>query len=125
LFDSDLVPSAASRFKEAITDYERLNRKTWLLQKKFQIAKPYQLVSSNEIQGIFKDGGWHVFRTRFPDSGGYLAMSAVGFNEEKTLAIVYTGSTCGSLCGRWGYHLLEKVDGKWREVPGVRCRTIS
>ena len=120
-----LFPSAASQFKDAIADYNRLNRKTWLLQKNFQIGKPYEIVPSDTLKAIFKEGGWDGFYKHYPDSGGYLTMSAVGFNKEKTRAIVYTGSSCGSLCGRWGFHILEKVDGKWKEAPGVRCRTVS
>jgi hypothetical protein len=120
-----LFPSAASQFKDAIADYNRLNRKTWLLQKDFQIGKPYEIVPSDTLKAIFKEGGWDGFHKRYPDSGGYLIMSAVGLNREKTRAIVYTGSSCGNLCGRWGFHILEKVDGKWKEVPGVGCRTVS
>lgn len=62
---------------------------------------------------------------RYPGSGGILPMSSVGFNKEKTCAIVYFGSSCGSLCGAWSFHLLEKVNGKWREIPGVTCHTGS
>ena len=52
-------------------------------------------------------------------------MSAVGFNEDKTLAVVYSGSTCGGECGRWSLHLFEKIDGKWKSLPGVTCVTVS
>ena len=52
-------------------------------------------------------------------------MSAVGFNKETTLAVVYTGSSCGGLCGSWSFHLLEKTDGKWKEAPGVTCSMVS
>ena len=34
------------------------------------------------------------FFRRYPDSGGYIIVSAVGFNKEMTRAIVYTGSSC-------------------------------
>ncbi|HEY6765907.1 MAG TPA: hypothetical protein VI386_14175 [Candidatus Sulfotelmatobacter sp.] len=62
---------------------------------------------------------------RNPNSGGYIILSAVGFNKEKTEAFVYSGSSCGSLCGHWGFHLLEKIDGNWKKVPGVSCVTVS
>jgi hypothetical protein len=84
------------------------------------------MVGANEIDAAFQTGkGWDEFHARHPDSGGYFVMSTVGFNRDKTLAVVYTGSTCGGLCGRWALHLLQKIDGKWKTVSGVRCVTVS
>jgi hypothetical protein len=119
-----VTPEAARRFKDAIADYN-LNRKQGLLKRQFQIEKSYEIVSSDTIGALFKDGGWDSFYKRYPDSGGYIIMSAVGFNKEKTRAIVYTGSSCGDLCGSWSFHLLEKIDGNWKEVPGVSCSLVS
>lgn len=123
--ESCLTPDAASRFREAIADYKRINSKPWLLQRKFQIEKPYEIVSSDDIGVAFGDGGWKGFHKRWPNSGGYIVMSAVGFSKEKTQAIVYTVSGCGGSCGRWRFHLLEKIDGKWNEVRGVTCFKMS
>ncbi len=123
--ESCLTPEAANRFKDAIADYERVNRKAWILQRQFEIEKNYELVTAETIKVVFKEGSWDAFYKRYPGSGGYLTVSAVGFNENKTLAVVQAGSSCGGLCGRWGFHLLEKMDGKWRPVPGVTCVTMS
>jgi len=122
-----LTTEAAERFKDAIANFEEENRKPVLLQRQFQIDKPYELVSAEAINVYFKDdgGGWDGFYRRYPDSGGYIVLSAVGFGKDKTTAIVYTGSGCGGLCGRWGLHLLEKVGGKWKAVRGVTCVTVS
>ena len=121
-----VTPEAGSQFKDAIADYNRLNkRKTWLLQREFQLDKPYEIVSSSTINVLFKEGGWRVFYKRYPDSGGYIIMSAVSFNKQKTRAMVYTGSSCGLRCGRWGLHLFDKVHGKWKEVLGVTCNMMS
>ena len=120
-----VTPEAGSQFKDAIADYNRLNNKTWLLQREFQLDKPYEIVSSNTIDALFKEGSWEGFYKRYPDSGGYIIMSAVGFNKEKTRAMVYMGSSCGLRCGRWGLHLFEKVHSKWKEVPGVTCNMMS
>jgi len=120
-----LTPEAATKFKDAVADYDRANSKPWLLQHQFQIEKPYELVSSQSIETLFKQHDWEGFYKRYPDSGGFLTLSAVGFNQDKTRAIVYTGSACGNLCGRWAWHLVEKVDGKWKEAPGVSCLTVS
>jgi hypothetical protein len=121
-----VTPQTAIRFKDAIADYNRLNRKKqWLLRRQFEIEKSYEVVSSDAIGVLFQDGGWDSFYKRYPDSGGYIIMSAVGFNKERTRAIVYMGSSCGVLCGSWRFHLLEKIDGNWKEVPGVSCSMVS
>jgi hypothetical protein len=121
-----VTPQKAIRFKDAIADYNRLNRKKqWLLRRQFAIEKSYEVVSSDAIGVLLQDGGWDSFYNRYPDSGGYIIMSAVGFNKERTRAIVYMGSSCGVLCGSWRFHLLEKIDGDWKEVSGVTCSTVS
>jgi hypothetical protein len=121
--ESCIAPEAASRFQDAIADYKRVNSMQWLLQRRFQIEKPYEILSSDAIGVSAK--GWDSFYKRYPRSGGYIVMSAVDFNKEKTRAILYTGSACGGLCGRWGFHLLEKKDGKWTKASGIRCVTMS
>jgi len=57
-------------------------------------------VSSDAIRALLKSDGWDGFYKRFQDSGGFIIVSAVGFNADKTQAIVYSGSSCGMLCGR-------------------------
>jgi len=126
-YSSCLAVEAAKKFKDAISDFDRLGRKSWLLQRKFEISKPYTLVGADTINQLFHQlpGGWETFYKLYPGSGGYLVMSPVGFNKDKTLAIVYTGSACGGLCGSWRFHLLEKVQGTWKEAPGVICSLVS
>lgn len=122
--ESCIAPEAVSPFKDAIADYRRVNSERWLLQRRFEIEKPYEIVSSDDI-GVSSPNYWKNFYKRYPGSGGFVIMSAVGFNHEKTRAIVYTGSSCGGLCGLWRFHLLEKKDGKWTVIPGIRCVTMS
>ncbi|MFZ0864789.1 MAG: hypothetical protein WCA27_07555 [Candidatus Sulfotelmatobacter sp.] len=114
-----LDPEGARRFKYAASDYERARTKKRLLQRQFKIDKPYEIVDSKTI------ARFEASDQPRPKSGGHIFMSPVGFNREKTLAVVYTGSICGGLCGRSKFHLLEKVHGQWREVSGVTCVTVS
>lgn len=120
-----LSPDAAVKFKEAIEDYRLQNKNKWLLQRHFESNKPYEIVNSGTIKTVFDEGGWQKYYDRHPGSGGFIIMSVVGFNKDKTLAVLYSGSSCGSLCGSWSFHLLKKVDGKWTIVPGVQCFTVS
>ena len=64
----------------------------------------------------------------YRDSGGFMVVSAVGFNASKERAMVYMSHSCGLLCGGGSYHLLEQVDGAWREanLPTVwNCSWVS
>ena len=115
----------------AIANYKKENGRKWLLQRQFETAKPYEMVSSEEIDTIFKtegSAGWKTFYERHPDSGGFIELSAVGFNASKTVAVVYAGHSCGSLCGGGTFHILQKVDGKWiplRLKGGTSCAWAS
>ena len=120
-----LTKEAAKKFKDAVTNFARVNRKNWALQRHFEIKKPYDLVSEDTIRAVLVEGDWDNFYKRYSGSGGYITFSAVGFNPDKTQAIVYSGSQCGNLCGRWSFHLLEKVGGKWKQANGVTCETVS
>ena len=122
--ESCFTAEADAKFHDALQDYSRVNRRKWLLQRQFQTDKPYEIVNSATIR-VSPPGDWESFYNRYPESGGFIIMSAVGFNKEKTQAVVYTGTSCGVLCGRWTFHLLEKVEGSWKSVPGVRCMTVS
>lgn len=122
-----LTPEAASEFKDAITDYDRLNHKQWLLQKKFALSRPYELMDPRTMDTMFRQkDGWDQFARRFPNSDGIYDLSAVGFNQDKTRAIVYFGKGCGWLCGSWDFHLLRKISGEWKDsTTGVMCHTVS
>jgi hypothetical protein len=43
-------------------------------------------------------------------------LSRVGFDADRTRALVYRGQMCGPLCGSGEYVLLEKRSGVWRIV---------
>lgn len=100
-------------------DYERARARKWLLERQFKIEKPYEIVDTKTIARL------EASDQPRPKSGGHIFLSPVGFNRGKTLAIVYTGSICGGLCGHAQFHLLEKVQGQWKEVPAETCVVSS
>ena len=112
-----MTESAAKRFAGALVAFNRLQQTKWLLQPRFQLDKPYKLIGPEVIRTLPSQ----------PEStaASYVEMSTVGFNQDRTRAVVFMGSPCGGLCGSWSYHLLEKVQGKWKEVPGVNCSIAS
>jgi hypothetical protein len=111
----------------AISDYVELNKRPWLLQSRFDIEKPYLLITPEEFKSAFAQGNWEAFYRQYPDSGGYIELSAVGFNSDKTVAVVYMGHDCGMRCGGGEFHVLQKKDGKWVPLAwkGMSCSWVS
>ena len=110
------------------------NTGTRTIRAGFNLGISYVVVPSVEIQSALRSGadalnfGWDGFYKRYPDSGGFLTVSAVGFDRLKQRAMVYMAHSCGSLCGGGTHHLLEKVEGVWREahVAGLsQCAWVS
>jgi hypothetical protein len=113
----------AKQFDPIFKSFEQANREPSLLQYHFAIQKSYQIVASAELDSAFRrralnagDDGWEGFRQSFPDSSGYVILSAVGFNSDKTIGLVYVDYRCGGLCGSSSYYILEKRNGRWVRV---------
>jgi hypothetical protein len=111
----------------AISNYVRSNAKPSLLQQRIKVGVPYRLIMADELRSTIQTAGWEGFYQRYPDSGGWMELSAVGFNVNKTVAVVYMGHHCGPLCGGGGFHVLEKKDGKWVALDwkGSSCAWAS
>ena len=56
---------------------------------------------------------WETFYKNYPNNGGLIFFSQVGFNNNHDQAMVYVSRACGGLCGGGGYILLGKTNGKW------------
>jgi len=117
-------PSLETDWKTTVDAYRAANASVRFVREGFPLGLPYVVATKAEIDAAFHDDsvkpglglGWDGFYKRYPDSGGFLVVSAVGFNAEKTRAMAYIGHSCGSLCGGGTHHLLENVQGTWREV---------
>jgi hypothetical protein len=107
-------------FEGIFKSFEGANRQSLLLENQLAVHKPYQLVDSAELEAAFRGttqtvhrDGWEGFRQSFPNSNGYLILSAVGFNAEKTIAVVFVDYRCGGLCGTARYYILQKREKEW------------
>jgi hypothetical protein len=90
----------------------------------------YELASREDLQAFFKPGGggWKGLAERYSDSASsYIVLSPVAFNAGKTIAVVYMGHSCGSLCGGGTFYVLEKKDSIWRNMRwrGTSCAWAS
>jgi hypothetical protein len=118
----------------AISEYVKLNEKPHRLLRAFDNRIQLNLLTAGELKSVFEQGakgdvmgGWNNFYRLYPNSGGYITLSAVGFNEDKTVAVVYMGHHCGIMCAEGNFHVLEKKDGKWQPLKwnGNWCSWIS
>jgi len=113
-----------SALKAALEQYNSVNKDTWKLQGKLSFGRQFDLISLDEIRSMFREGigrGWERFGKRYPDSSGFVELSAVGFNEDKSVAVVYMGYYCGGLCGSGGVKFMKKKDGHWLHMSEREC----
>jgi hypothetical protein len=109
-----------ANFDSIFKSFDQTNKQSLFLENHFTFHKSYQLVRSAELHTAFhrtvpgvRGDGWEGFRQNFPNSAGYLIFSAVGFNPEKTIAVVFVDYRCGGLCGSARYFILQKRDKDW------------
>ncbi|MFN8579370.1 MAG: hypothetical protein U0163_00125 [Gemmatimonadaceae bacterium] len=128
-------PPMEAEWKPVLEGFRLANAETHTFSADHAIGLPYQLVSASTIAtsldrpipNLVSDG-WQSFWQRYPKSGGYLQLSAVGFDALRRRAMVYVAHHCGGLCGGGMHHLFERDGAIWREVDpaGLRqCRWIS
>ena len=111
----------------AIEDLLLKNKTKWRLRKQFDIETPYKLVSSEQILELIKTQGWAGFNKAYPDSGAFIDLSAVGFNLDKSIAVLHKGGWCGELCGEGAYYVMQKKQGKWVPLDqwAIGCSWVS
>ena len=112
-----------AKVEPAIANYVKLNERKWLLQPMLSFATPYQFLETLRFDGLISQGRYDEYYRQYPESGGLIEFSAVGFNMDKTVAVVYMGHSCGPLCGGGSFHVLEKIEGNWKEFEwtGSSC----
>jgi hypothetical protein len=121
--------SSDPRAAEAVSDFSVRNAQPLSLnQNSLKFGRTMQFVSQPELQAVFAKGvgqGWKSFRAKYPNLHGYQEVSAVGFNSDKTFAILYSAVHCGEVCGVGGFTTLRKTQGAWRRDPTRSCSWIS
>ena len=109
----------------ALKDYVARYHTPMSLTRAIPTNIPYELLSLTEFQKMVRSpGAWDNFYKQYPESGGYISFSAVGFDRSRTHAVGYMGTGCGMLCGFWGPRFFEKQKGKWTEVS-VKARYFN
>jgi hypothetical protein len=74
-----------------------------------------QHADANSYTQIFEGSvdGWSHFYSLYPEAGGIVDLSRVGFDAALGQALVYGGVECGGLCGEGNVYLVSKANGAW------------
>ena len=93
-------------FEPIFASFDLANKMPRMLQPNFQLSKATRLMTRAELDAALErppeadvGDGWEGFRHHFPSSAGHLILSGVGFNVDRTVALVYVEHRCGGLCG--------------------------
>lgn len=131
------IPEVSSEsLAQIVSDFEQHKNAPVRLKRALSLSKPYVLLSPQQA-GEFES--WNQspriqtdppsLRAVNPYSGAHdlIQLSGVFFDRFKRVAMVYMSARCGTLCGLWGWHILEKrSSGRWQEITTARCSaTIS
>jgi hypothetical protein len=100
---------------EARQNYEDINNHSSLhLPSPCKFAPECTLVDLADIALQVKDAkAWRKFMTKHANTPGIIIVSRVGFNRARDQAVVYSGMSCGLLCGQGEFTWLTKHDGVW------------
>ncbi|HEY0763366.1 MAG TPA: hypothetical protein VGD61_13435 [Pyrinomonadaceae bacterium] len=100
-----------------VKDYKARNKQPVRLKDSFDLNIKHLVVKKEKIEKIFAGRGWwQEFYKIYPDSGGLIVLSRVGFSRAMNQALVYIQHGCGGLCGTGHYVLLEKSGDRWQVV---------
>src|SRR5204863_3494103 len=93
----------------------------------FALPLTYEVAPEAAIRALLHPRDFSEFYARYPDSGGFIRVSAVGFNADRSRAIAYMDHVCNNMCGGGTYHLLvkSKGHGQWYEVHPTGMRTCD
>ena len=89
-------------WRSALESFKEENARPRTLLPQFPSGWPFELASQADVSS--------------PRWGGYALVSAVGFNQAKTRAMLFVMTSCGPFCGQGTFHFLEKREGQWFPV---------
>ncbi len=100
--------------KELIFDFLAKNARSYRLRNRFSLDVVCVVLSSKEAKELSKNGDyWNNFHEKYPRSQGVTAFSRVGFNANRTEALLYIGTQSDWLAGRGYYVQLSRQNEQW------------
>src|SRR5882672_2528443 len=84
----DAVRAHDKQAASALDDYVKVNERGWMLQDKFSFKKPHKLIGPADTKAMYEEQEKEADRLGYRAGSGYFVLSAVGFNADKTIAVV-------------------------------------
>jgi hypothetical protein len=111
--------AAQPLFGSSLADYQAKAKTTWLLRRTPKSSLPSVIATTAEITSSSKsnDPTPNAFERKYPDSHGYVVFSAVGFNADKSVAVVsraFVSYGASSQSSSGGFLVLQRKDGRWQ-----------
>jgi len=110
--------SDTNEIKKLTDDLYELNKTNVKISGPFLIGK-YKTKLHSSVKELFKSGtlnGWSKFYDKFPDSPGFIILSRFKISVTGKFASGYFKYSCGPLCGKGIFLLLEKKNNIWTVV---------
>jgi hypothetical protein len=110
---TEISPFYSTEVREAVRDLVARSRTPVRLPAQLEMTSGQQRISPDSVGKLFE-----LIRARdlhrLPDRAEIVRFSAVGFNRDRTVAVVAQASVCGSLCGDAVARVVRKNPGGWR-----------
>lgn len=116
-----VAPNADTRYDEAIASYFFVNKTPRPLEHRFNLGRVYEFATGDLAKYVDPNTTDAGFRVVF-------FASAVGFNSDRSRAVVYIAHVCGGLCGQGAVVFVVKENGKWtydRTAGPAVCMWVS
>jgi hypothetical protein len=95
-------------------DFSDKNKSSCVIQP-FTGIPNLRFISKHEENLMFQvpSKGWSKFHKKYGKEAEMLWLSRIGFNSEKTLALLHVSGAMGGMAGGGTLYLFERKDGKW------------
>jgi hypothetical protein len=103
-------------FRAALVDFKNVNQQRWNISA---FIKSENIITRNEVDPLFKQGvmeGWKQFHAKYGDRRGYSAVSAIGFDAQHAVAIVYSETNGGPKMGAGRFRYFRRTKSTRREI---------
>ncbi|MHB8484852.1 MAG: hypothetical protein ACYDCM_03830 [Candidatus Acidiferrales bacterium] len=100
---------------ELRADFKNKSKSSCFIEP-FKGVPNLRFISKAEQERIFRKDvvrGWKEFHRKYGQDTSMDELSSVGFNSDKTLALLHVSSGLGSAAGEGILYLLERKNGKW------------
>jgi hypothetical protein len=93
----------------------RVKNKSSCLIEPFAGIPNLRFISKHEEKLLFQvpAKGWSKFHRKYGKEAELLWLSRVGFNSEKTLALLHVSGAMGAMAGSGTLYLFERKEGRW------------